>query len=200
MSRHTLVLASNNKGKIREFSEMFAPCDVEILAQGTLGVSSCEEPFHTFLENALTKARHASKETGLPAMADDSGITANALGSEPGVFSARYAGPECDDAANNAKLVKTLADKSDKRAHYTCVLVAVKSADDPEPIVVEGRWNGEIVSKPRGTSGFGYDPYFYLPELGKTGAELTAEEKNAVSHRGQALRAMLDALRERWGW
>ena len=196
----TLVLASNNPGKLREFNAMFSEKAIHIVGQGSMGVRACEEPYHTFLENALAKARNAARASGLPALADDSGITANALNGEPGVFSARYAGADCDDKANNAKLVAALKDKTDKRTHYTCVLVALRYADDPEPIVVEAYWNGEIVSEPRGTGGFGYDPYFYLPEFGKTAAELTAEEKNAVSHRGKALRAMLKAIGERWGW
>lgn len=195
-----LVLASNNKGKIREFNALFGTCGIEVVSQGSLGVGSCEEPFETFLENALAKARHAAKQTGLPAMADDSGITAHALITEPGVHSARYAGTQGDDAANNAKLVSRLADKADKSAHYTCVLVAVRAADDPDPIVVQGNWYGEIVAEPKGDGGFGYDPHFYLPQFGKTAAELTAEEKNAVSHRGKAMRLMLDELKERWGW
>lgn len=196
----TLVLASNNPGKLREFNAMFSEKAIHIVGQGSMGVRACEEPYHTFLENALAKARNAARESGLPALADDSGITANALNGEPGVFSARYAGADCDDKANNAKLVAALKDKTDKRAHYTCVLVALRYADDSEPIVVEAHWNGEIVSEPRGTGGFGYDPYFYLPEFGKTAAELAPEEKNAVSHRGEALRAMLKAIGERWGW
>ena len=196
----TLVLASNNPGKLREFNAMFSEKAIHIVGKGSMGVRACEEPYHTFLENALAKARNAARESGLPALADDSGITANALNGEPGVFSARYAGADCDDKANNAKLVAALKDKTDKRAHYTCVLVALRYADDPEPIVVEAHWNGEIVSEPRGTGGFGYDPYFYLPEFGKTAAELAPEEKNAVSHRGKALRAMLKAIGERWGW
>lgn len=196
----TLVLASNNPGKLREFNAMFSEKAIRIIGQGSMGVKACEEPYHTFLENALAKARNAARESGLPALADDSGITANALNGEPGVFSARYAGADCDDKANNAKLVAALKDKTDKRAHYTCVLVALRYADDSEPIVIEAHWNGEIVSEPRGTGGFGYDPYFYLPEFGKTAAELTAEEKNSVSHRGKALRAMLKTIGERWGW
>ncbi len=195
-----LVLASNNKGKIREFNALFGTCGIEVVSQGSLGVQSCEEPFYTFLENALQKARHASKETGLPAMADDSGITAHALVTEPGVYSARYAGEQGDDAANNAKLVARLADFEDKTAHYTCVLVAVRSADDPDPIVMQGNWYGEIVDTPKGDGGFGYDPHFFVPQFGKTAAELTAEEKNAVSHRGKAMRLMLEELKERWGW
>ena len=199
-----LVLASNNKGKLREFNALFGAAGVRVVAQGELNVTECEEPFETFLENALAKARNASRQTGLPAMADDSGITAHALVTEPGVHSARYAcvrsGEAKDDAANNAKLVSRLADKANKSAHYTCVLVAVRSADDPDPIGVEGCWYGEIVAEPRGNGGFGYDPHFYVPAFGKTAAELTAEEKNAVSHRGIAMRRLAEELKERWGW
>lgn len=195
-----LVLASNNKGKLREFNALLSKLSVEVVAQGQLGVESCEEPFHTFLENALTKARHASRCTGFPAMADDSGITAHALVNAPGVFSARFAGENATDEQNNEKLVHLLKDQSDKTAHYTCVLVAVHSADDPDPIVVQGYWQGEIIDEARGNGGFGYDPHFLLPTLNKTAAELSSEEKNALSHRGQAMRAMRQALEERWGW
>ncbi len=194
-----LVLASDNKGKLREFNALFASRNIEVVSQGSLGVAPCEEPYCTFLENALAKARNASRRTGLPAMADDSGIMAHALVTEPGVHSARYAGKQGDDAANNAKLVARLADKTDKSAHYTCVLVAVRSSEDPDPIVVEGCWYGEITDEPRGTGGFGYDPYFYLPQQGCTAAELSAEQKNAVSHRGKAMRLMLKEIGERWG-
>ena len=152
------------------------------------------------MENALAKARNAARQTGLPAMADDSGITAEALNGAPGVHSARYAGDAADDTANNRKLVAALAGKTDRRAHYTCVLVAVKNADDPEPVIVDARWDGEIIDTPKGTGGFGYDPYFYLPDFGRTAAELTAEEKNDVSHRGRAMRLMLEELSDRWGW
>lgn len=194
-----LVLASNNKGKLREFGALFADHGIEVLSQGSLGVESCEEPYRTFLENALTKARHASQVTGLPAMADDSGITAHALVTEPGVFSARYSGCKGDDEANNRKLVERLEPFEDKTAHYTCVLVAVRSADDPDPIVCEGCWYGRIVSEPAGNGGFGYDPYFYLPEKGCTAAELSAEDKNRMSHRGKAMRLLLEEMKERWG-
>lgn len=194
-----LVLASNNKGKLREFGALFADHGIEVLSQGSLGVESCEEPYRTFLENALTKARHASQVTGLPAMADDSGITAHALVTEPGVFSARYSGSKGDDEANNRKLVERLESFEDKTAHYTCVLVAVRSADDPDPIVCEGCWYGRIVSEPAGNGGFGYDPYFYLPEKGCTAAELSAEDKNRMSHRGKAMRLLLEEMKERWG-
>lgn len=200
MTGKKLVLASNNKGKLREFNALFGSCGIEVVAQGALGVTECEEPYGTFLENALAKARNAARQTGLPSMADDSGITAHALVTEPGVHSARYAGVQGDDAANNAKLVARLADKTDRSAHYTCVLVAVREADDPDPIVVQACWYGEIIDEPRGNGGFGYDPYFLLPQLGKTAAELTADEKNAVSHRGRAMGMLLTELQERWAW
>ncbi len=193
-----IVLASNNKKKIKEMNELLSPLGIEVIAQGTLGVPAAEEPFGTFLENALAKARHAAKSTGLPAIADDSGICAEALDGRPGVFSARLAGEPSDDERNNAKLLELLKDKSDRRAHYACVLVAVKSASDPEPLVAVGRWNGEISDVRAGEGGFGYDPYFYVPELGRHAAELTSEEKNAVSHRGKAMRAMREKILECW--
>ncbi len=195
-----LVLASGNKGKLREFNVLFGHRSIKVLSQAELGVKAAEEPFNTFVENALAKARNAARQTGLPAMADDSGITAEALNGAPGVHSARYAGDAADDTANNRKLVAALAGKTDRRAHYTCVLVAVKNADDPEPVIVDARWDGEIIDTPKGTGGFGYDPYFYLPDFGRTAAELTAEEKNDVSHRGRAMRLMLEELSDRWGW
>lgn len=195
-----LVLASGNKGKLREFNALFGHRSINVLSQAELGVKAAEEPFNTFVENALAKARNAARQTGLPAMADDSGITAEALNGAPGVHSARYAGDAADDTANNRKLVAALAGKTDRRAHYTCVLVAVKNADDPEPVIVDARWDGEIIDTPKGTGGFGYDPYFYLPDFGRTAAELTAEEKNDVSHRGRAMRLMLEELSDRWGW
>ena len=200
MQSKKLVLASNNKGKLREFQAMFDALGLTIVGQGSLGVSACEETFNTFVENCLQKARHASRETGLPAMADDSGLCVDALGGAPGVFSARFAGEPSDDEKNNALLVQKLQGEVNRRAHYTCVLVAVRSADDPEPLIAEGTWQGEIRDEPAGNGGFGYDPYFYLQAVGKTAAELTAEEKNAVSHRGAALRMMAKLLSERWGW
>lgn len=195
-----LVLASNNQGKLREFRAMFADAGVEIINQGALGVESCPEPYDTFIENCLAKARHAARVTGKPAMADDSGVCVDALGGQPGVHSARFAGEPKSDEANNALLVKKLQGVANRRAHYTCVLVAVRSADDPEPLIADARWFGEIQDTPAGAGGFGYDPYFYLPEFGKTVAELTAEEKNRVSHRGQALVKLRAKIRESWGW
>lgn len=190
-----LVLASNNAGKLREFSAMLAPIGFELHPQGEFNVPEAEEPHMTFVENALAKARHAARLTGLPALADDSGVCTNALGGAPGVLSARYAGEPKSDARNNEKLIADLASRTDKSAYYYCVLVFVRHADDPQPVIAEGRWNGEIIAEARGTGGFGYDPYFWLPSLGKTAAELGAEEKNQLSHRGQALRMLVEKLR-----
>ncbi len=192
-----LVVASNNPGKLREFGEMLAPLGWETLPQKELGVSECEEPHGTFVENALAKARHASACTGLPALADDSGLCVHALGGAPGVYSARFAGEPKSDERNNQKLVADLAGQADRRAHYVCVLVFVRHADDPQPVIAEGEWHGEIVDQPRGQGGFGYDPYFFLPESGATAAELDAAEKNRRSHRGQALAQLVDRLKTR---
>ena len=192
-----LVLASNNAGKLREFAALLAPLDFEVLPQSAFGVSEAEEPHFTFVENALVKARHAARLTGLPAMADDSGICAEALAGAPGVLSARYAGEPKSDQRNNDKLIAELANQGNRRAHYCCVLVFVRHADDPQPIVAEGEWHGEIIDTPRGQNGFGYDPYFWLPEYACTAAELPAETKNAVSHRGKALQLLLERLRAR---
>ena len=192
--KQTLVLASNNRGKLAEFSQLLMPLGFELLTQGELGIQEAEEPHATFVENALAKARHAARASGLPALADDSGICVPALGGAPGVQSARYAGEPKSDAANSAKLVETLTAHANKSAYYYCVLVYLRHADDPQPVIAEGRWQGEIIATPRGHGGFGYDPHFYLPELDKTVAELTAEEKNHCSHRGQALRALIEKL------
>lgn len=200
MTEKKLVLASNNAGKLREFRAMFAPMGVTVLPQGELGVSECAEPFETFIENCLAKACHAARETGLPAMADDSGVCVDALGGLPGVHSARFAGEPKSDDANNRLLIEKLKGKTDRRAHYTCVLVAVRHPDDPEPLVAYGFWEGEIQETPEGEGGFGYDPYFYVPACGKTAASLSAEEKNRLSHRGAALREMAALLAKRWGW
>lgn len=192
-----VVLASGNAGKLREFSALFAPLGIELIPQGQLGVPEAPEPHCTFIENALEKARHASRITGLPALADDSGLCVDVLGGAPGVYSARYAsmnGGEKSDAANNALLVRELAGQSDRRACYIAVLALVRAADDPRPLLGEGVWYGEIADAPRGGHGFGYDPHFYLPDLGKTAAELAPAEKNAVSHRAQALRELLAKL------
>ncbi len=189
-----IILASGNKGKLREFRQMLEPLGYEVHPQSEFNVTEAEEPFFTFVENALAKARHVSRQTGLPAIADDSGICANALGGKPGVLSARYAGDPKSDDRNNQKLIADLAGCEDKTANYYCVLVYVRSADDPQPIIADGTWSGVIVDEPRGENGFGYDPYFLLPEFGKTAAELTPDEKNAISHRGQALKKFMERL------
>ncbi|PKV45439.1 XTP/dITP diphosphohydrolase [Janthinobacterium sp. 61] len=190
-----LILASNNAGKLKEFNELLSTIGFSVHAQGEYAVPESDEPFHTFVENALQKARHASRLTGLPALADDSGVCVNALGGAPGVYSARYAGEPKSDAANSAKLIADLDAHADKSAYYYCVLVYVRHADDPQPVIADGRWNGEMIATPRGQGGFGYDPHFLIPALGKCAAELTSDEKNALSHRGQALRALVDKLR-----
>ena len=191
-----LVLASSNPGKLREFEALLAPLGMEIVPQASLGVSDAEEPHGTFVENALAKARHASRRAELPALADDSGICVKALAGEPGVHSARFAGEPRSDARNNEKLIALLADKDSRRAHYYCVIVLMRHAEDPEPIIAEGSWAGEIVAEPRGANGFGYDPYFFLRDLGRTAAELDPGEKNLISHRGKALRRLLAKLKE----
>ncbi|MYM75833.1 RdgB/HAM1 family non-canonical purine NTP pyrophosphatase [Duganella sp. FT134W] len=190
-----LILASNNKGKLKEFNELLSTVGFSVHAQGEYDVPEADEPFHTFVENALQKARHASRITGLPALADDSGVCVNALGGAPGVYSARFAGEPKSDARNNEKMIVELAKHDDKSAYYYCVLVFVRHADDPQPIIADGRWNGVMVDTPRGEGGFGYDPYFFIPSLGKCAAELAPEEKNALSHRGQALRALVEKLK-----
>ena len=197
-----VVLASNNAGKLREFSALFAPLGIELVPQGELGVPEAPEPHVTFVENALAKARHASQLTGLPALADDSGLCVAALGGAPGVYSARYAqltNPDAprSDSANNALLVNNLADVVDRSAWYVALLVLVRAHDDPQPLIGEGLWHGEIVDTPRGDHGFGYDPYFLLPDLGRTAAELDPAEKNRVSHRARALQQLLGKLASR---
>ncbi len=192
-----LVLASNNPGKLREFAQLLATLDFEVLPQAQFDVPEAEEPHVTFVENALAKARHAARLTGLPAMADDSGICVTALGGAPGVYSARFAGEPKSDARNNEKLIADLEGQADRRAHYVCVLVFVRHADDPQPIIAEGEWHGEIVDKPQGDGGFGYDPYFWLPTRGCTAAQLPAADKNAVSHRGIALQKLIEQLRSK---
>ncbi len=191
-----LVLASNNQGKLREFRRLLSPLGIDVVAQAELGIAEADEPHVTFVENALAKARHASAHAKLPALADDSGLCVRALDGAPGVQSARYAGEPRSDARNNAKLVAALAGVGDRRAHYTCVLALLRSADDPEPIVAEGRWHGTIVDAPRGSGGFGYDPHFLDAATGMTGAELPLDHKNALSHRGQAMRALIARLGE----
>jgi XTP/dITP diphosphohydrolase len=194
---HKLVLASNNAGKVKEFQALLAPLNFEVIPQGVLGIPAAQEPHHTFVENALAKARHASSASGLPALADDSGICAHALGGRPGVHSARYAGEHANDLANNQKLISELSNQSDRSAHYVCALVLVNSADDPNPLIVEASWYGVIVDEAKGINGFGYDPHFFLPELNLTAAELDPAQKNLISHRGQALRELIGQLQLR---
>ena len=193
-----LVLASANPGKLREIGAILAPLSIDVVAQSTLGITEAEEPHVTFLENALAKARHASRAARLPALADDSGLCVDALGGAPGVDSAYYAGRggnrEQRDARNNEKLLSALT--SARAAHYRCVMVFVREPDDPEPLVAEGVWRGEIARAPRGSNGFGYDPLFFLKEFNKTAAELDPDHKNRVSHRGIALQKLLGLLRE----
>lgn len=193
-----LVLASSNPGKLREIRALLAPQNIAVASQEELGIKEAEEPHDTFLENALAKARHASRAAGLPALADDSGLCVDALGGEPGVHSAHYAGREGSreerDARNNRKLVASL--NEDRRAYYCCVLVLVRHPRDPRPLVAEGIWRGEIARAPRGASGFGYDPLFFIPSLQKTAAELEPDHKNRISHRGEALRRLLALLND----
>lgn len=189
-----LVLASNNKGKIAEFSSIFAEIGIEIIPQAKLGVPEIDEPYFTFVENALHKARHCSKITKLPALADDSGLCVTALFGQPGVFSARYAGIPANDIQNNLKLVRELQPYTDKSAFYYCVLVMLRSFDDPQPIIADGSLHGRIMDKALGSEGFGYDPHFYLPKLGMTVAQLSSSAKNQISHRAQAIKSLLTKL------
>jgi XTP/dITP diphosphohydrolase len=192
-----LVLASNNPGKLREMRVLLAPLGHEVLAQAELGIAEAEEPHDSFVENALAKARHASRASGLPALADDSGLCVEALGGAPGVHSAYFAGREGSraerDARNNEKLLASLGEARD--AHYRCVMALVRSPDDPQPMIAEGEWHGRIARAPRGRNGFGYDPLFVVPELGLTAAELADEEKNRRSHRARAAARLLELLR-----
>jgi XTP/dITP diphosphohydrolase len=189
----TLVLASSNPGKLREIQALLP---LELVAQSALGIAEAEEPHGTFLENALAKARHASRAAGLPALADDSGLCVEALGGEPGVHSAYYAGREGSreerDARNNEKLLKKLKDH--RTAYYCCVMVLLRHPEDPRPLVAEGLWHGEIAREPRGANGFGYDPLFWISSLQKTAAQLDPAEKNRISHRGQALARLIACL------
>jgi len=190
-----LVIASNNPGKLREFQHMLAPLGIEVLTQSQLEIEEAEEPYNTFIENALAKARHVSRLSGLPALADDSGICVSALGGAPGVLSARFAGSDPkSDQRNNKKLLHEMHDITDRRAHYYCVLVLVHHADDPQPLIAEGEWHGEIAREERGEGGFGYDPLFWLPALGKMSAELERDEKSQFSHRSKALKILMEKL------
>ena len=191
-----LVIASNNRGKIAELTDLLAPLGLSPVAQGELGVTEAEEPAITFVENALIKARHADRATGLPALADDSGLAVDALDGRPGVRSARFAGDGASDADNIQALLTALADVPEPRrsAQFHCVLVYLRHADDPTPIICHGRWPGRILTEPRGHGGFGYDPVFWVPEQGCSAAELSREQKGRISHRGRALRQLLDHL------
>ncbi|WP_300456554.1 RdgB/HAM1 family non-canonical purine NTP pyrophosphatase [Accumulibacter sp.] len=192
-----LVLASNNVKKLAELDAILAPLGWQLIAQGDLGIPEVEEPHGTFVENALAKARHASQIAGLPALADDSGLCVDAFGGAPGVWSARYAGEPKSDARNNEKLLRELGGNRQRTAHFVSVIVFVRHPDDPQPIIAEGEWHGEILSAARGDDGFGYDPLFYIRELDKSAAELDAAEKNRRSHRGQALARLVERLQAR---
>ena len=193
-----VVLATGNAGKVRELAHLLADFGLYVVAQTELGVESAEETGLTFIENAILKARHAATETGLPAIADDSGLAVDFLGGAPGIYSARYAGVDASDQQNLDKLLVALKDvpQGQRAAQFHCVLVYIRHAEDPTPLVCHGSWPGEIAFAEAGAGGFGYDPIFYVPELGKTAAELTREEKSAVSHRGQALKLLLAAMKE----
>lgn len=197
MTLSRIVVASNNAGKLKEFQQLLSPLGLTFTPQGQLNVPEAEEPHCTFVENALAKARHASRMTGLPALADDSGLCVDALMGAPGVLSARFAGEPKSDARNNQKLLTELAGKQDRRAHFYCVLVLVRHADDPQPLIAEGEWHGEIVAEAAGEGGFGYDPLFWVPQHACTSAQLDAALKNQLSHRGQAMAVLLQRLQQR---
>lgn len=190
-----LVLASGNAGKLKELSSLLAPLGIEVLPQSAFNVSEAEEPHPSFVENAIAKARHAARATGLPALADDSGLCVDVLGGAPGVLSARFAGEPKSDARNNALLLERLADEPKRGARFYCALALVRHADDPQPIIACGEWHGEILEAARGQGGFGYDPLFLVPDLDQTAAEIDHSLKNVLSHRGNAMRQLLDRLR-----
>ena len=194
-----LVIATGNAKKLKEFERVLAPLGIEVIPQSAFNVPESPEPHCTFLENALVKARNAARHTGLPSLADDSGICVHALAGNPGVNSAYYAGQQKSDADNNARLIADLLGVEDRSAHYTAVLALVLNESDPEPIIAEGRWYGEIIDVPRGSGGFGYDPYFLDVELGMTGAEMPLDQKGARSHRGKALAKLLAEMQQRYG-
>ena len=189
-----VVLASGNAGKLRELAALLAGLNIELISQSNLNVTPAAETGQTFIENALIKARHASRQTALPAIADDSGLVVRALGGKPGVRSARYAGEAATDADNNRKLIGTLADASDRSAWFYCALVFLQHPQDPSPLLATGQWRGQIIDEPKGANGFGYDPHFLIPHLNKTSAELPPQQKNQLSHRGQAANALVAAL------
>ncbi|MEY2772089.1 MAG: hypothetical protein RIQ38_2508 [Pseudomonadota bacterium] len=203
MDTRELVLASNNRGKLAELQQLMQPLGVQLIRQADLGIGEAEEPFHTFVENALAKARHAARASGRPALADDAGLCVDALGGQPGVDTAFYAmrlGYPKGDDHNVTALLAQLADQTERRAALVSTLVALRHADDPEPLIAVGRAVGEITRERRGTQGFGFDPVMYIPSEGMTFAEMSEARKNALSHRGQAARAMVALMRERWGW
>jgi len=189
-----IVIATGNAGKLREIQHLLAPLEIEVLPQSDFDMPEADEPHFTFIENALAKARHTSLHSGLPALADDSGICVDALQGAPGVYSARFAGEPKSDARNNQRLLEVLLEENNRQAHYYCAMVLVRSPEDPQPLIAQGIWRGEILRAPRGEGGFGYDPLFLDPASGKTGAELPMEIKNSISHRGQALRDMLQQI------
>jgi len=189
-----LVLASNNAKKLKELGALLQPLGIELIPQGQLDIPEAEEPFPSFVENALAKARHAARLSGLPALADDSGLCVRALDGAPGVISARYAGEPRSDERNNTHLLNALANYTDRAAHFVSVLVLVRHADDPQPIIAEGNWHGEILTEARGADGFGYDPLFWVPAAGKSAAEMAPQEKNACSHRAIAMQRLLAQL------
>lgn len=191
-----IVLASNNQGKIKEFNAIFLEMGLEIIPQSRFSVTEIDEPFDTFIENALHKARHCSKFTNLPVLADDSGVCVNALGGSPGVFSARFAGEPCNSINNNNKLIEQLKPFNDKSAYYYCMLVLIRHHNDPQPIIADGVLNGEIVDTAQGKNGFGYDPHMYIPKYNKTVAELEDKEKNHISHRYKAIRELTRKIKE----
>jgi XTP/dITP diphosphohydrolase len=191
----SIVLASGNPGKKAEIEQLLARFGTRVVTQSELGITEADEPYESFRDNALAKARHVCFATRLPALADDSGLCVDALGGAPGVQSARFAGEPKSDARNNEKLLFELKEKNNRRAHYICVLVLMRGPGDAQPLIAEAEWHGEIARSPRGKGGFGYDPYFYLKELGKTAAELEPAQKNRISHRGQALQKLLALLR-----
>lgn len=190
-----LVLASGNAGKLKELAALLAPLGIEVLPQSAFNVSEAEEPHPSFIENAIAKARHAAHATGLPALADDSGLCVDVLGGAPGVLSARFAGEPKSDQRNNALLLERLAGETNRRARFYCALALVRHAEDPQPLIACGEWHGQILETPRGQEGFGYDPLFLVTELEQTAAEIPSELKNMLSHRGNAFRQLLDKLR-----
>ena len=199
MNLKKLVIATGNPKKLKEFERLLAPLGIEVIAQSAFNVPEAPEPYCTFLENALAKARNAAHHTGLPSLADDSGICVHALGGNPGVNSAYYGGPRKSDADNNAKLLRDMQGSADRGAHYTSLLALVMCEHDPEPIIAEGRWYGQVIDTPRGNDGFGYNPHFFDVEMNLSAAEMTLDQKVARSHRGKAMAKLIAELQERLG-